>query len=172
MDNLEDLQNAETTGKGRRKAILYIGRRVENVLEEKTRQGRDEAGRDREWWHNALWTYVWFSVPKKPGETDARPDLVEQWYRDAEKKVTEKREAHANEKAATEKETTVQEAPKRRRQAQLGSGDSGTELALGSPQSKRPRPSTPPVKQEVAEVAGPDGALNDVDSNDDSVFDV
>lgn len=69
---------------------------MQSVLEEKTRQGKDEAGRDRDWWHNALWSYVWFSAPKRPEEEKACPGDAEEWYQKREKKVTEKRESTAS----------------------------------------------------------------------------
>ncbi|EKM51304.1 uncharacterized protein PHACADRAFT_200126 [Phanerochaete carnosa HHB-10118-sp] len=175
MNRLEEFQAPETEKKDRGKAILYIGRRVQSVLEEKTRQGKDEAGRDREWWHNALWSYVWFSAPKRPKETEARPGEAKKWYEKKEKKIREKKEGSLDQKAAKGQKNKKQSAAKRKRPGEPddSSGDIDAGSPTRSPRPKRLRGTTTPMAQEMA--AGdnlPDGALENMDSDDDSAFDV
>lgn len=73
---------------------------MRRVLESKSQQGADEAGRDGAWWYSALWTYVGCAIPTKPDEKLVRdPEGVEQIYEKQEQRAKHHKEKKERERA-------------------------------------------------------------------------
>lgn len=77
---------------------------MRHVLESKSQQGADEAGRDSAWWYSALWTYVGCAIPRKPSEKLGRdPEEVEQIYEKQEQRAKHRKEKEEREIAESSK---------------------------------------------------------------------
>lgn len=86
-EDLDALHSKETPQEERSELIVAIGQHVERVLANKAAQGRDEAGRDAGWWHDALWSYVACALPTKKLVSAS---TAESWYRKRARKFARK----------------------------------------------------------------------------------
>lgn len=86
LTTIQDELNGEDK-KHRKNYLFAVGQHVNKVLKRKERLGKDEAGRDRAWWYDALWSYVARSMP---GDEVPAPGTVEIWYQNAEDKAQQK----------------------------------------------------------------------------------
>ena len=85
------LQAPQSESKYRRWCLLHVGRHVNKVLEEKALMEKDEAGRDVEWWFDALWSYVAQALPSWENKT-LTAKRIEQIYKEQEDIMNKKKE--------------------------------------------------------------------------------
>lgn len=69
-------------------SLVHVGRHVQSVLEQKREQGKDEGGRDYDWWYEALWSYVGCAMPTDELVSSQK---VEGWYTKFEEVLQKKR---------------------------------------------------------------------------------
>ncbi|EKM51303.1 uncharacterized protein PHACADRAFT_263341 [Phanerochaete carnosa HHB-10118-sp] len=92
---LDEIKNPDTEPHRRKLLLVRVGRYVQSVLQQKRGRGKDEGGRDYDWWYEALWSHVGCAMPTKQLVSVQQ---VEEWYTKYEQKLQTKKER--KEKAA------------------------------------------------------------------------